>query len=355
MMKIRQNILWILLLGTGLIFSSVKAQAQPLQESIEQAFDAGRLQGLHGVYIEQGGKAVAEVYFAGDDERWGQPLGNVEHGPDRLHDLRSVTKSIVSLLYGIALDRKLVPDPQRSLVAAFPVYDDLAGDPARAGITIENALTMMMGTEWDETAGYTSPDNSEVQMESAPDSYYFALSRPLVTTPGTRWNYNGGATALIGKLISDGAGMPLDQFAEDVLFQPLGIENYEWVAGTQGDPSAASGLRMTARDLARIGRMVLNKGQYDGKQIVPADWLERSLKVHAETPIELRYGYSWWLAPYGDPPVWAAALGNGGQRLSLYPRLDMTVVVQAGLYNATDDSEMPVSLIEDLIMPFFEE
>ncbi len=113
-----------------------------------------------------------------------KPLGTVTFGPDTLHDLRSVTKSVVGLLYGIALDRRLVPPPDAPLLAQFPEYPDLAADPARALLTVENALTMTMGFAWDEQRPYTDPANSEIAMENAPDRYRYILDQPIVAAAG---------------------------------------------------------------------------------------------------------------------------------------------------------------------------
>jgi len=124
------------------------------------------------------------------------------HSPDTEHDLRSVTKSIVGLLYAIARDKGIVPDPSASLYAQFPEYEDLTRDSARQKIKIEHALTMTMGTAWDENLPYTDPKNSEIAMENAPDRYRFVLEQAITGEPGVQWNYSGGATAIVGKLIA---------------------------------------------------------------------------------------------------------------------------------------------------------
>lgn len=110
-------------------------------------------------------------------------------------------------------------------------------------------------------------------MENAPDRYRFVLDRPMVAEPGTQWTYDGGAVAIIARLIATGVGMPIDRYAKEKLFEPLGIERFEWAHGPDGEPSAASGLRLTARDLALIRELVLGQGRYRGEQIVPAQWL----------------------------------------------------------------------------------
>ena len=159
-----------------------------------------------------------------------------------------MTKSLVGLLYGIALADGKVPPPAAVLVDQFPEYPDLAADPARRRLTVAHALTMTMGLEWNENLPYTSAANSEIAMERAPDRYRFVLEQPVREAPGSRWGYNGGATALLGRIIARGVGAALPDHAETVLFGPLGIAQFEWIRGQDGAPSAASGLRLTPRN-----------------------------------------------------------------------------------------------------------
>ena len=312
--------------------------ADDLGEKFDAGVRSGLLRDLHATIVCRGDSVVLERYFDGPDDAWGRPLGIVSFGPDTLHDLRSVTKSVVSLLYGIALDRGLVPPLDAPLMAQFPEYGDLAADPARAGITVGHALTMTLGMEWDEERPYTDPENSEIAMEMAPDRYRFVLERPVIVSPGTRWIYSGGAVALVGALIARGAGKSLPDFARDTLFAPLGIGNFEWAAGRDGIASPASGLRLTARDLLRIGRMVLAKGVHEGRRIVPAAWIEASLTSEIGTGDGLDYGRLWFLGraevpAFSGPRPWAAGFGNGGQRLYLCPDADVAAVIFAGQYD----------------------
>jgi CubicO group peptidase (beta-lactamase class C family) len=130
--------------------------------------------------------------------------------------------------------------------------------------------------------------------------------------------------------------MPLPDFARKVLFEPLGITDWEWTNDVRGRPLAFAGLRMRPNDLIRIGRMVLNHGQWKGQQIVPADWLNDSTRAHLDTGDGLQYGYQWWAGKVdamGAKHDWSAGFGNGGQRLFLIPDLDMMIVMTAGDYN----------------------
>lgn len=166
-----------------------------LEEKLSTAFDAGELNGLHAVLVIHKGETVVEKYFPGEDESWGTALGVRQFDGESLHDLRSVTKSITGLLYGIALSEGIVPGPESLLIDQFPQYADLTDDAERRQITVGHTLSMTMGTQWNEEVPYTNPANSEITMELAPDRYRFVLDRPIVHEPGMVWNYNGGATS----------------------------------------------------------------------------------------------------------------------------------------------------------------
>jgi CubicO group peptidase (beta-lactamase class C family) len=320
---------------------------------LDTGFATGALEGLHAVVVARHGKLVCERYYAGADECWGRPLGVVEHGPDRLHDLRSVSKSVVGLLYGIALEEGLVPTLDQPLVESFPQYGELAADPQRQRITVGDALTMSMGLEWSEDLPYSDPRNSEIAMEMAPDRYRYVLERPVAEAPGQRFVYTGGATALVARLIELGAAMPLHAFAKERLLAPLGIETFEWMTGEDGRDAAASGLRLAPRDLARLGVAVLAGGAWNGRRLVPQTWLAASFEPRLQTEGGPHYGYHWWLgtSPSGKP--WVAAFGNGGQRLMLVPHLDMAIAVLAGRYNQMDAWRLPVAVITQCVFASF--
>ncbi len=187
-------------------------------------------------------------------------------------------------------------------------------------------------------------------MEMAEDGTRYSLDRPILHAPGEVWTYSGGAVALIGRLIERGTGEPLDEFARRTLFGPLGIDRFEWVRGLKGELSAASGLRLRLPDLAKIGRLILASGAWEGKRLVPAEWLEASFRPRG-APEGLRYGYLWWLSSRGDPPAWVAGFGNGGQRLTVQPGIELIVAVMAGNYNQPDAWRIPVSIIEEFVAP----
>ncbi len=294
-------------------------------------------------------------FYTGVDEAWGKPLGPVSFARETLHDVRSVTKSIVGLLYGIALDRGLVPPPEAPLLAQFPKYSDLPADWRRARLSILHALNMTLGMEWDEQRSYADPANSERAMEDAPDRTRFILDRPFVATPGERWIYSGGAVALVGSLIANGSGMTLQDFARQALFAPLGITVFEWARGNDGVVSAASGLRLRSHDLLTIGRMVLAGGEWNGVRVVSRAWLDSSFQPVADTGEGLKYGRLWWIGEATTPTLpgarrWIAGIGNGGQRLFLMPDADLATVVFCGAYNAQDDWITPIRIWREIVL-----
>jgi CubicO group peptidase (beta-lactamase class C family) len=329
--------------------------APDLADRLDAGIRSGLLDGLHSVLVARGGSLVLERYCDGEDESWGAPLGIVAFGSETLHDLRSVTKSIVGLLYGIALDRGLVPPPEAPLLAQFPEYPDLGADPRRARLTVAHALTMTLGMEWDEERPYTDPANSEIAMETAPDRYRFILDRPIVAEPGQRWIYSGGAVALLGRLIARGTGKTLPDFAREALLKPLGIETFEWAEGQDGVASAASGLRLRPRDLLRLGALVLADGRWGDRQIVSRAWLDASFKVAVPIGDGRDYGRLWYFGVMSTPALagprrWIAAFGNGGQRLWLMPDAKLAVVIHCGNYDTPDQWVTAVRIWREIVL-----
>ncbi len=297
---------------------------------------AGGGANIHGVIVERHGRLVAELYRRGKDRSiWSLFARETEFGPAVLHDLRSVSKTIVGLLFGIARRQHAI-DLSTSPLAFYPKYADLHS-PARDAITLEHLLTMSSGLEWHETVttyGTLANDETRLYWDWAPSRY--VLSRPIVSRPGTAFNYSGGGTWVLADIIVRTTHTRLREFARTTLFEPLGIHEWKWVGDLYGRPLAFAGLRMRPRDLAKIGRMVLAHGQWEGRQIVPSDWVTDSVRPHIAAGGGLHYGYQWWVGTVdwqGRTLAWSAGFGNGGQRLFVVPDLDLTMVITAGDYN----------------------
>jgi CubicO group peptidase (beta-lactamase class C family) len=325
--------------------------AAPEQEGLDSALICGigpRLEALkeaqaHGIVIARHGRLIYERYFAGRDWRLSMSLGEVKFDAGTKHDIRSVSKSVTSLLVGIALDRGLLADLDAPVFSFFPEYDDLR-TPEKDRMTLRHLLTMSSGLAWNETSvPYTNPSNTYWQMGIAPRVDHFVLAQPLAAPPGTVFNYNTGSVDLLGVILRKVSGKRVDEFAKEALFDLLGIEDWEWEGSSGFNPAAASGLRLRPRDLAKIGQLVLERGTWHGRQIVSSSWIEDSTTPRLsgkgamfDRPEGITsYGYLWWLGrspPEHPERDMIAGAGNGGQRVVILPSLGAVVTTTAGLY-----------------------
>ena len=322
-----------------------------------EAIRAGRYSNVHSLLVVRSGKLVTEEYFQGEDERRGQSLGNVRFDAATLHDLRSVSKSVTSALFGIALASGAIRDLDAPVLSYFPEYRDLQTSE-RLRIRLRDVLSMTSGLEWDEDSRpYGNPENSETAMDAASDRYRFVLSRPIAAAPGERFRYSGGDTMLVAAVIERATKQRLSKYAEQVLFRPLGIEHHEWITYPDGTPIAASGLRLLPRDMAKFGLLYMQRGQWRGAQVVPEAWLQASTSVQAkisDRPFGFQnYGYQWWLGTARDEAhtPWIMAVGYGGQRIMLIPSRDLVMVMTAGMYRNRAQTDITFEVLLDGVLP----
>jgi CubicO group peptidase (beta-lactamase class C family) len=308
---------------------------------------------VHALLIERDGRLVYEEYFSGKDERRGRPLGLVTFTRDTLHDLRSVTKSVISALVGLASASGAIPSLDAPLLDYFPEYTDLHV-PERRRITIRHALSMSAGLDWNEDLSYADPKNDENVMDASPDPVRYVLGRPIVAAPGAAWRYNGGTTEVLGAILQRATKESLPDYARSVLFSPLGITAFEWI-GSGKAPSAASGLRLRPRDLAKFGSLYLHDGEWNGRQVLPRAWVGESTQRRLTFPgQEARgYGYQWWHTCYSTPSGIVevpTAVGNGMQRVFVLRAQRTVVTVVSGRYNDRSINP-PERLLLDFILP----
>jgi CubicO group peptidase (beta-lactamase class C family) len=309
---------------------------------------------IHAVVVVRNGKLVMERYFAGEDERWGDQRGRLTFGPETKHDLRSISKSVTSLLVGIALSEGKFPALDSSVFDAFSDYADLK-TPKKARITFRDLLTMSSGLAWNEDLPWEDPRNTEEAMIMAADPFRYILSRPAAYPPGTVYVYSGGGTSLLGETLVRSTGRSLRDYSREKLFLPIDAPDFEWLdAGVSGRLGAFGSLRMRPRDAAKLGRLLLTDGQWNGKQVIPAGWAAESIKPRINGEGLFFYGYQWWLGRSfrnGRELAWAAGVGLGGQRLYVVPALDLVVMITAGHYRDGLQGPIPFGIFNRVVLP----
>jgi CubicO group peptidase (beta-lactamase class C family) len=303
---------------------------------------------VHGLVIVRHGRLVVEEYFPGRlyvnaADRFGP---EVHFDRERIHQLASVTKSITSTLAGLAIERGFIESEDVPVHTFFPEYETHFDEGERR-ITLRHLLTMTSGWAWNENTEWGVSSNDMYGFNVATDPLAYLLDRGLVAEPGTRWVYNGGAVTLLGKLIENASGLDLETFSERYLFTPMGITAFTWPYMRRDLIAAHGDARLRPRDMAKLGQMFLDGGTWAGRQIVSRSWVERATRG----ALEGDYGYLWWGDGYrGGQEAYRSysARGWGGQRIIVFPVLDMVVVFTGGNY----ESREPVDdIMERHILP----
>lgn len=250
------------------------------------------------------------------------------------HILHSTSKSVTSALVGIAIDQGYIASTQVGFYELFSYPSYLNPDPRKADMTLEDALTMRLGLEWDEwSLPYSNPQNDLVLLNNTHIDWARALlDLPMIHDPGTVFTYNTAATNAIGQAVENAVGIPLADFANTYLFYPMQITDAIWARTPTGLPIGGSGLFLRPRDLAKFGQLYLGNGVWQGQQLISADWIAdsvvRRVDISAWATYSEAYGFQWWLDDlnYKGQPVetWVTS-GYGGQYLFVIPSLDLVV------------------------------
>ncbi len=270
---------------------------------------------FHSIIIIRHGYIVMEAYA--------EPFGK-----NVIHTLNSCTKSVVSSLIGIALREGYIKSIDQRVVDIFSNQNIKNMDDNKRQITIEHLLTMSSGINQPDVDGHP-PEN--YFKASKWNQYYLDL--PMATQPGKLFAYDSSGVNLLMAILQKTSGMKNSDFADKFLFKPIGITNYYWRTDPQGDYLGGFGLALTPMDMARFGYLYLKKGNWNGKQIIPADWVEISMSNNIDTsmcPFAIStnkgYGFLWWGLQFGG----FTAMGAGGQFIMVMPENDMVVVVTSG-------------------------
>ncbi len=258
------------------------------------------------------------------------------HGPEALHDLRSVAKSIISLLIGIAIDKGYLAGLEVPVLDFFPRRTFAHLDERKRAITLSHLLTMTSGL------ALTDPDTG--LMRQSPDWVQFVLDRPMAAAPGGRFQYATGNVHLLSAILQQATGQSTRAFAREYLFGPLGITDLRWGSDPQG-VTAGMDLFLTPRDMAKIGTLMLHGGWWEGRRIVSAAWVKTSTRPHVTLEGRAGYGYLWWAHDRG----YYAAHGFGGQHIFVLPKRDVVAVFTGGLKGP--EPSLPQELLERYIIP----
>jgi CubicO group peptidase (beta-lactamase class C family) len=294
-----------------------------------------RFVGTLGMLVVKDGKLVWETYLRSPADR------------DRVHHVQSVTKSVTALDFGAARDRGYFPSLSQSTGELFP--DEVAGlDPVKATITVRQLLTMTSGLQFDNV-----DFDLEMYTFHHADPLRYILEKPMYAAPGERFSYRNADPQLVSYALQRVTGSTEQALADAWLFGPLGIQDYYWQADEDdGATVAGNGLHLKARDLAKFGQLLLDRGQWQGQTVVSSAWLDEMTTSQIlsdfldEDGQPIPYGYYWYVVPGGF-----AAWGNGGQYLLVDPARQL-VIVQIALPDTAglDGSTLPefLALVSEL-------
>lgn len=319
-----------------------------LMQELRESVMSGQFTNLHGVIVVKGGQLVLDAYAPGVDA-------------DDLHYTASVSKSVGSLLLGIAMDRGLMPGLEDDVLnlelsELFPEHREiLDADPRKDGIRLRHVLSMTAGLEWDEDSHpYNDPRNDWARVRDADDPIRLVLRQAVDAPPGSEFVYSGGMSTLMGSLLDRATGGAPPAFAEQELFEPLGISEYEWWDLEGGLIDIPGGLHLRPRDMAKIGQMCLQEGMWSGKQVVSREWLAESTREHIANSYAPGYGLHWWVGDHhyqGRSTHLFMASGHGGQRIFVVPEFDLVVVVVQQVFDNPMADTNNLSIMAQYVLP----
>jgi CubicO group peptidase (beta-lactamase class C family) len=323
---------------------SLPAHGWPIDTPEEQGFDSSQAaEGL--LAIKENGTAIHSLLIVRNDrvilDAYFYPYDGTIY-----HDLASVTKSVVTTLIGIAIDQgKLSLDD--TMLSFFPDHQIANLDERKQKITIRDLASMSAGLDCD-------PLNDEItlnKMRASEDWVQFSLDLRAVKEPGKGFTYCGISMHLLSAILQKATGMSALEFAQRNLFAPLDIVDVYWPADPQGIMHGWGDLCLKPGDMAKLGSLFLHKGQWQGKQIVSSQWVESALQSYRKGTGRIEdYGYGWWIGQPENEPEFLAA-GNGGQKIKVYPRLNLIVVTTGGGFEFSEIEPYFLATMRDMKNP----
>jgi CubicO group peptidase (beta-lactamase class C family) len=312
--------------------------------AIVRAILDGTYKDVHSVLLYQNGKLVLEEYFYG-------------YNAQRQHQLRSATKSVVSALAGIAIDRGALSGVAERVLPAMSYSSYANPDPRKTAITLGDFLSMSSGLDCDDHSS-TSPGRETV-LDGSPDWVKATLDLPMINDPGTKGYYCSGGVSVVGRMTENAVHLPLPEFAQKYLFGPLGMARTDWTWNydlTNADKEYSQ-IHLRPRDMLKLGILYEDGGRWHGQRIISESWVNTSTDEHSHVD-NVSYGYFWWRHMFNvETPggaqnvVVIAAQGNGGQKIYIAPKYHLVAVFTGGGYNANADSTPPNTIMERIILP----
>ena len=314
----------------------------PIEEISSQIRDWDAIDHVLSLLIVKNGKLVHEVYSPYCQR-------------NTLHVLASITKTVTSTLIGIAIDQGFIKNVDAKVYDLIPEYTDDINDPEFKKISLKHVMTMTSGLNWNERVSYNDPRNDEFQMVETDNWMKYVLSKPVVASPGTRFNYNTGSIHLLSAVIKSVSGLYAHQFAEKYLLHPMGIYGYQWNKDPMGYPCTGGtdgGIGLRTRDVAKFGWLFLRDGKWKGNRIISEQWVKETPRNYTEMSGRRRYAYNWFS---GSMTVnqkqldYIASFGYGGQTLYIVPEYDLIFVITCELAESGSNANLARRIFEAVI------
>ena len=338
-------------------WSVVTPQSQSMNvdslKTLDNDIAGGKYGYVDGMIVTRNGKLVYKKSYKheynkiyGDDAKTKSGLNQLDpgspynyyndwwhpfyHGTE-LHTLQSVTKTITSVIIGVATTRKEFPELSTPVLGFFDTTQIKNIDDRKRRLTIRHLLTMTAGIDWNENLPYSDPKNDCSVMEASFDWVQYVIDKPMAVEPGQTFNYNSGASQLLSFVFRKATGRDIEEYAAHHLFSPLGINQFFWKRTPTGLVDTEGGLYLAATDLAKIYFLFLKDGNWNGKQLVTSEWVKASVTPAITLRPGVAYGYKWWLYSYGNDNskyAWAGS-GFGGQWPVVIPEYGIVAVFTA--------------------------
>lgn len=329
-----------------------------LLATLTQELRAGDFAAFSSVLIARRGRLIYEAYHDASSASLDESIARAQP-----RNTRSATKTVTGMLVGVAIEQAYLPDVTARVLPFFPDKQPVQRpDPRKSAITVEDLLTMSSLLECDDENPFSC--GHEERMYTTEDWVQFTLDLPIKGFPswatrpedaphGRSFSYCTAGVVTLGAVLERATSRALPKFAQDTLFTPLGIDQAGWQYTPLGQAMTGGGLSLSSRDLLKLGQLYLQGGAWNGRQVVSASWVHTSLQAHAQVDSETDYGYLWWLRHFtrgGQSCPCYLMQGNGGNKVAVFPTLDLVAVITSARYNAPEMRELSERLLTEYVL-----